>query len=439
MKANERSGRLAGAMRRNNTRLTGGSPRRIGHRVMAVTCLSLAVLAGCGSTSSSSGSKSAITFGLTGDFSCANAIEGTLLEEPSKAAIYEINHNGGVLGRQLTFTTANNCSDAVDGVTALRQLFIHHPAFVIGPYSDVAPSAIPLFDPNKIVNFTLGANLAYDNMNLPYVYRTLPSDSLQGTAQAVAAYQMGLRSVAIVADNTSDAQAQATVIAATFRRLGGNVTKSVTLAPNLSSYRSEVLDTFNSNPQGVIFSINPQTAATFFAAAGQLNHLNVPYVGDSQVLTANYNKFFGQAAASKYLFSSSPAPASGPAYNNMLADYKAAGVPTTNASGGFEAAAYDAVVVSALAMIDANSANPAKWASKIIDVSDPPGTACFSFVTCSQLLQQHKKINYEGASGPVDFNAHHNVFSAFTTTVMTPTPSVTLTVTPAQVAAAMAQ
>lgn len=404
-------------------------------RILAVAGASVAALAGCGS--SSTGTKSAITFGLTGDFSCANAIEAQLLEQPSNAAIYEINHNGGVLGRQLAFTTANNCSDAVDGVTAVRQLFLHHPVFVIGPYSDVAPAVIPLFDPNKVVNFTLGANLEYDNMTYTYVYRTLPSDSLQGTAQAVAAYQMGLRSVAVVADNTSDAQAQATVIAATFRRLGGTVATKVTLAPNLSSYRSEVLDTFNSNPQGVIFSINPQTAATYFAAAGQLGHLNVPWVGDSQVLADNFDKFFGQPAASKDLFSSSPAPSSGPAYNNMLADYKAAGISTTNASGGFEASAYDAVIVSALAMVDANSTNPSVWVGKITDVSDPPGTACYTFTSCLQMLKQHQKVNYEGASGPVDFNAHHNVFAAFTTTVMSKTPRVTLTVTPEQVAQAM--
>ena len=46
-------------------------------------------------------------------------------------------------------------------------------------------------------------------------------------------------------------------------------------------------------------------------------------------------------------------------------------------------------------------------------VTNPPGTACFAFATCKKLLDAGTKINYEGASGSLDYNQYHNVFGPY--------------------------
>lgn len=74
---------------------------------------------------------------------------------------------------------------------------------------------------------------------------------------------------------------------------------------------------------------------------------------------------------------------------------------------------YDSVIISALAMTAAHSVNPSVWVKDIIDVSNPPGTMCYTYASCVALLKQGKKINYEGATGPEDFNQYHNTFSGF--------------------------
>ena len=46
-------------------------------------------------------------------------------------------------------------------------------------------------------------------------------------------------------------------------------------------------------------------------------------------------------------------------------------------------------------------------------VTNPPGTACFTYAACLKLLKAGTKINYEGASGSLDYNTYNNVFGAY--------------------------
>jgi hypothetical protein len=46
-------------------------------------------------------------------------------------------------------------------------------------------------------------------------------------------------------------------------------------------------------------------------------------------------------------------------------------------------------------------------------VTNPPGTACFTYPTCLRLLKAGTKINYEGASGSLDYNKYNNTFGSY--------------------------
>jgi hypothetical protein len=65
---------------------------------------------------------------------------------------------------------------------------------------------------------------------------------------------------------------------------------------------------------------------------------------------------------------------------------------------------YDAVIVTALAAIAAKSDAGASIASKMEDVS-AGGTKCTTFKDCAALLKSGKDIDYDGVSGPIEFNA----------------------------------
>ena len=67
----------------------------------------------------------------------------------------------------------------------------------------------------------------------------------------------------------------------------------------------------------------------------------------------------------------------------------------------------------ALAQDYAKTSDGTKVAASMKKVTNPPGTACYTYATCKALLSAGKKINYEGASGSLDYNQYNNVFGPY--------------------------
>ena len=64
---------------------------------------------------------------------------------------------------------------------------------------------------------------------------------------------------------------------------------------------------------------------------------------------------------------------------------------------------YDAVIIMALAALSAESNEPTEYASHINDVTRG-GTKCSLYADCAKILLDGGDIDYDGASGPLDFS-----------------------------------
>ena len=72
--------------------------------------------------------------------------------------------------------------------------------------------------------------------------------------------------------------------------------------------------------------------------------------------------------------------------------------------GTYTTNTYDAMVLLALAYLKAGSAEPDALAGALVEVSGPPGR-CISYESCAMQIQnEDADINYEGLSGPIDFD-----------------------------------
>lgn len=327
------------------------------------------------------------------------------------AAVWDVNHHGGVMGQKLTTVTADDAGDAVDAVPALRQLLTHNPNFIVGPFSLTIMSVIRDFGPAHVVDFVIGGTTQLDHMQYPYVFRTADSDSDEVVAMAYYAISHGLKRAAFVFDNSANTQGLVAPLQKSFTSQGGQVVSNVTLVPDQSSYRSEVVKAFANKPDIVFVAFDAQTAATFFTAVRELKHLKTTFLGEDVIQSPQYAQAMGQPAASKHLYSAAGSPPAGPAYQHFLAEYQAAYHTRQPLPSTYNM--YDAVIIPALAMTAAHSTNPTVWVKKILYVSNPPGIKCYTYAGCVGLLRAGKKINYEGASGPEDFNKYHNVAGSF--------------------------
>lgn len=383
-------------------------------RVVAVsTAAALATaLAACSSASGATGSGAGapVVVGEIFPFTGAKAELSSWGTHGVQAAVDDINHHGGVLGQNMKIVSGDDAADSVDALPALRKLLLSKPQVVIGPFSPTIQAVINQFAPNNVADFALGGTSQLDDMTKPYVFRTFASDSTEATAMAIQAINSGYKTASLIFDNSANSQGFVAPLTAAFTKLGGKVLSTQSIVPDQSSYRSELVNAFADHPQVVFSSFDTQTAATMWNNAGQLGYLNTPWIGDDLMAGADYAKAFG-ATSGTNLFAATPSAPTGSAYSHFLSAYNASFPGQKPLPSTYNI--YDSVVIAALAMTKANSTDPKVWTQHVQDVANPPGTTCNDYASCVALLKAGKKINYEGAGGSDDFNAHHNVFSGF--------------------------
>lgn len=124
------------------------------------------------------------------------------------------------------------------------------------------------------------------------------------------------------------------------------------------------------------------------------------YVADGFVDTVGADQLGGQVELLEGFRGTYPsaAPATGEAtFGTRFAEF-APGVPTI-----FSAHSYDCMMTIVLAAQKAQSADPTVLVDEIVGITGPPGTKCNRFEACMTLLSEGTEIDYDGASGGLDF------------------------------------
>ncbi len=384
----------------------------------ALVLATVASLVGVGVASGTAGAakkESKLVVGAILPFTGSKSLLSSWGTHGIKVGIYEVNHNGGVLGHQLTSQYVDDSADSVDTLPAFRRLMTSHPTFIVGPFSPTIEAVINQFQPNNVVDFMVGGLSNLDTMRYKYVFRTTASDSTEAIAMAYYAISHGWKTASLMFDNSANSQGFVPPLMKAFKALGGTIQQDITLTPGQSSYSSELTQAFAGNPKVIFDSMDTQTFATLMTDAQQLNYTTAAqWVGDDLQSAAQgaYAQSFGPAASTNLTAALPASPTTADnAYNHFLADYQSVWRTTSILPTTYNF--YDSIVIASLAMTEANSTNPKVWVNDVMKVSDPPGIPCYTYASCVSLIKAHKKINYQGAGGNDDFNKYHNVFSGF--------------------------
>jgi ABC-type branched-subunit amino acid transport system substrate-binding protein len=382
----------------------------------AAACAAAVVLAACASSSSSGGSSSSgpVTYGVLSCFTGRLASLGQAMLQGAKVAQSEINTAGGVLGRKVTLVTGDTSCDVADGVTATNQMLTKNVSGVIGPETQEINGVEPILDSNHIVDEFQGGDTARDHQTDPYFFRDSPSDSQLGVAMALYAHQKGYTKAVMLFYSDPAAQTFLKPVSTTFTKLGGTILKTVIVTPDQTSYLSQVRAVLATHPQVIFTQEDPPTAAVLFREFKQLGGQNIPWVGTDVTSGSDYLKAIGYPTAHAVLTSVYGTSITGAAnsafiglFNKLYPGLKAAG-PLANANY-----AYDALISLALAGDYAKTLNGTTVAHDMTKVTNPPGTACYTYAACLKLIKAGTKINYEGASGSLDYNKYNNTFGPY--------------------------
>jgi ABC-type branched-subunit amino acid transport system substrate-binding protein len=382
----------------------------------AAACAAAVLLAACASSGSGSGGSSSgpVTYGVLSCFTGRLASLGQAMLQGAKVAQSEINTAGGVLGRNVQLATGDTSCDVADGVTAANQLLTKNVSGVIGPETQEINGVEPILRSNHIVDEFQGGDTARDHQADPYFFRDSPSDSQLGVAMALYAHTKGYSKAVMLFYSDPAAQTFLKPVSQTFTKLGGTILKTIIVTPDQTSYLSQVRQALAAHPQVIFTQEDPPTAAVLFREFKQLGGQSIPWVGTDVTSGSDYLKAIGFQTAHAHLISVFGTSVTGAAssaflgrFNKLYPSQKSAG-PLANANY-----AYDAVISLALADDYAKTTSGTTAARDMTKVTDPPGTACYTYAQCLRLIKAGTKINYEGASGSLDYNAYHNTFGPY--------------------------
>jgi len=388
----------------------------------ATACAAAVVLTACASSSSSSSSGGSggstsggpVTYGVLSCFTGRLASLGQAMLQGSQVAMSEINSAGGVLGRKLQLTTGDTSCDVADGVTATNQMLQKNVSGVIGPETQEINGVEPILDANHIVDEFQGGDTARDHQTDPFFFRDSPSDSQLGVAMALWGHQQGYTKAVMLFYSDPAAQTFLKPVSETFTKLGGTILKTIIVTPDQTTYVSQVREAIAAHPQVIFTQEDPPTAAVLFREFGQLGGGSIPWIGTDVTSGSDFLKAITYPVAHNVLTSIYGTSVTGTAnsafislFNQIFPSQKAAG-PLANANY-----AYDAVISLALADDYAKTTDGTTVAHDMSKVTNPPGTACYTYASCLALIKAGTKINYEGASGDLDYNQYNNTFGPY--------------------------
>ncbi|HLS26380.1 MAG TPA: ABC transporter substrate-binding protein [Beutenbergiaceae bacterium] len=318
-------------------------------------------------------------------------------------AIQEINEAGGILGTEVPAPMAGDEAgdQAIASQSTDRLLADGVDAIIGAAASGMSLAIIDRITSEQVVQCS-GANTAptftdYDDGG--FYIRTAPSDALQGPVLAETVINDGHEEVVIVHLEDDYGLGLARATEAGIEELGGNVISNEGFDGNATEFTGVVQSIVSADPDAVVIiafeqgvqivqglieaGLNPQETG-FYGADGMRSQelANLVDPDNPGVLEG--------------MKGTAPASAENPDFLTELNEF--AELDETQ----FAPQVYDCAMIIALAAEAAGSTDPVDFQPELIEVTRE-GTDCSSFAECRDLLADGEDINFNGASGPLNF------------------------------------
>ena len=320
------------------------------------------------------------------------------LEEPIRMGAEEINEAYPDLVTLEHFdsgTDPNIASETVD------QLLTGDHHGIIGAAASGVSTAIVDKVQTAEVAMCSGSNTAASLSAFePYYNRTAPSDELQAPTLGDLMIADGIGNAAVIWRNDEYGVGFGEALAAYLEESGVTVSVQQGYDPQQSSFADLIDEIAASGAEGL--------AMITFAEGGQLvldmqgRFDGQVYVADGFVDTVGAEQLGGEDNVAllegfRGTYPSSAPETGEPTFPDRFAEFSP-DTPTI-----FSAHNYDCLMTLVLAAQVAQSSDPTVYVDEIVGVTGPPGEKCALFTDCMAILEAGGEIDYDGASGPLDF------------------------------------
>ena len=345
---------------------------------------------------------------------------GPRFQVAAQIAVDEVNASGGIPGAGiLQLAVRDSGTNPEIGVASATELVTTTgvPAIFGAAASGVTIPITSVTIANGVFQISASATSpaisGLDDNDL--VFRTAPSDALQGIVLADLAFNVkGFKTIAIIARNDAYGAGLADSLKANFEGLGGTVSNVSLYDPNTTDFSAEIAAASADSPDAIslITFDEGEGLITQMVAAGVTNFNLFVDGNKNQDLITRLVDGVG-APALEGIVGTAPASADSPGGKSFAKSYRAR---LNEDPFVFTPQSYDALAVTALAIARAaaggGTVDGAAIAANVRSVANTPGTD----FTVGQLGDALKAvaagddINYNGASGSVEFDANGDPF-----------------------------
>lgn len=390
-------------------------------RFISRTTLAAASVALAGPAAQAADVKVGSVAGVTGPIAelVAAIVDGRNL------AAKHVNDQGGLFGGdKYTLVLGDAACDPKAGVDAGNKVVnVEQVVAVVGASCSGATNGMvqSVTIPAGVVSLSDSATAPSitDLKDNDLVFRVAPSDAYQGRALAELVKNSGTTKVAVTYANDDYNAGLANVFVREFEALGGTITGNQAHEPDKASYRSELSTLSKGDPEALALfayygssgiaiirnSLENGLFGKFYAADGMFDQSVIDQIGADNL---RGNIWITQSA-SDYEDTS---------YKIFAEAFEATG---GNPQAPYVAHGYDASFLMALAVEKAGSADRGKIGEALRAVSSPPGEVIRpgEWEKAKKLIDAGSDVNYEGASGKVDFDENGDVAGIYSVATIT--------------------
>ncbi len=355
-----------------------------------------------------------VRFGFLNALSGRDAFLGPPSLDGARAAIGEINANGGVLGREVELVVEDTLS-TVEGsvagynrtreeIDALGGLESNGAVALVGA---VADDEMPTMCP------TCGTT-ELDRKGGNYLWRLTPSDTTYGVVAAQLARDLGYTRVALLVQAAEPWQESLDATADAFRGawedgVGGETTAVVSFAPGRDSYQAEVQQVFEGDPEAVFlvaaYGEGAPIVREYIDGGYEATILVSPDLAVPEIA-----EVAAELPTGRMLGAWVTDDFDSPAY----AAFAAAHIEHTGTlppTGFYEANQYDQYIALALAITAAAATDGPAVAAQVPRILNAPGTKVYTYADGVAALERGEDIDYDGASSSLDLNQYGSPIS----------------------------
>ena len=332
-------------------------------------------------------------------------------------ALDEVKRAGGVDGRPIEVYAEDTQTSPDAAVLAARKLIdANKVEAILGTWSSSVSLAVqPITNAAGCLLFHVSSApaLSAPAQNAKHLGFRFQAGSPQiGAAYAEIAAKQGAKNPAVMAFNNDVQIASTSIFRTAWGKTGNKLAGSVVYEPSRTSYNAELQQVLAGKPDLIVVSGYVPDITIILREAFEAGN-TAPIVIPGWAWGPAVQKALGPEVLEGLIVFDSVPDSEGAAFKTFDAAYRAA-TGNPGVSNVYASMCYDMATVLALAMQKAGAdADNAAIAAAVIEIAGPPGQKVTSFAEGKAALKAGQKINYEGASGPLDFDANGDAISVF--------------------------